>query len=61
MQVLLTEFSLETQAKSVSAFVHFQSRPWGLFKESSVNKDLHGPHSIQVMLSREEISALRVI
>lgn len=64
VQLLLTEASLRTQVKSVSALVHSQSRPCGLFKELSVNKSLRGPNSIQViphMLSRSEISTLRVI
>jgi len=57
------EPSLKTPVKTISPLAHSQSSICGLFKEMSLNRNLHGPDSIQIipcMLSRPEISSLHV-
>lgn len=65
VELSATTASIKTQVKSISVLVPFQSKLCGLFRELSVNKNLCGPESIQVilhMLSRSElIFALHVI
>lgn len=59
-----TEPSLRTQVKNVSSLAYSPSRICVLFREMSLQRNLHDPDSIQKIphtLNRSEVSSLHAI
>ena len=55
------EHGLKTRGKTISALACAQGRRCGLFKAMSLNRDYHGPDSVDEiprMLGRSEVSSL---